>query len=587
MRRLLPPALLLAFLGAGLLPGVPPFWLTLADYAGIAAIVATGLVVLTGMAGVTSFGQATFMGVGAYATALLTADGGLSPWLSLPVSLAASGLAALAIGAVTLRLSGHYLAVGTIAWSVAAFYLFGNLEVLGRNDGISGIPPLRIGGTALGDSRSFFPVVWLAAGLVLGLTRNLLDSRVGRALRALRGGAGAAASFGVGLPGARMLAFAYAAVLAGLAGWLYAHMQRSVSPAPFGLNASIEYLLMAVAGGVSRLPGAVLGAALVTLVNDRLQDLLPRLLGSAGNYETIVFGALLVLLLQSAPQGLWPLLVPRPTPRRPPARPGGAALPHRALPTPGAPVLQAAGLRKRFGGLLAVSDLSLDLRAGEIVGLIGPNGAGKSTTFDLLTGVQPPSAGTVRFMGRPLTRRAGPPAMARMGLARSFQHVKLVPGMSVLENVALGAHLRGRAGAVRALLRLDRGEEARLFAEARRQLARVNLAGHAAQPAGSLALGQQRVAEIARALCLDPVLLLLDEPAAGLRHAEKAALAALLQTLRAQGMTVLLVEHDMAFVMTVADRLVVMNFGAKLAEGPAAAVARDPAVVEAYLGSPA
>ena len=584
MNRFLPLVFLLLWLCVPLAPGVPSYWLTLADYAGISAVVAIGIVVLTGMAGITSFGQATFMGFGAYATALLTTQAGWSPWLSLPVALAASGLASLVIGAVTLRLSGHYLALGTIAWSVAFFYLFGNLDVLGRNDGISGIPPLQVGSSVLLDSRSYFPVVWIAVAIALLLTRNLLDSRVGRAIRALRGGAAAASSFGVGLGGIRMLAFAYAAVLAGLAGWLYAHMQRSVSPSPFGINQGIEYLLTAVVGGIARLPGAVLGALLLTVLNDRLQDILPLLLGSQGNYETIVFGMLLILVLQTAPAGLWPLLADRFRHTRIAPPGGGDPLPRRSLPDPGTPVLQAAGLRKVFGGLVAVSDLSLDLRAGEIVGLIGPNGAGKSTTFDLLTGVAAPTAGSVRFLGTSLAKRGGP-GIARLGIARSFQHVKLVGGMSVLENVALGAHLRGRAGAIRAMLRLDRGEEARLFAEAHRQLARVGLAAMAAEPARSLALGQQRVVEIARALCLDPVLLLLDEPAAGLRHAEKQELAALLRVLRSQGVTVLLVEHDMDFVMNLTDRLVVMNFGAKLAEGPAAAIGRDPAVIEAYLGS--
>ena len=581
MRWLVPFWLL--WLCVPLLPGVPPFWLTLADYAGIAAIVATGIVVLTGMAGITSFGQATFMGVGAYATALLTTRGGLSPWLALPAALLAAGAASVVIGAVTLRLSGHFLSLATIAWSVSIFYLFGNLDVLGRNDGISGIPPLYVGGTALLGSAAYFPVIWIAVAVALLLTRNMLDSRVGRALRALRGGSAAAASFGVKLPAVRMLAFAYAAVLAGLAGWLYAHMQRSVSPTPFGINAGIEYLLMAVLGGMGQLGGAVLGAALVTVVNDRLQDWLPRLLGSQGNYETIVFGALLVIGLQAAPSGLWPLLIRRlGRPAR--RRMNGAPLPARTLPAPGTPVLRVNGLRKTFGGLVAVAGLSLELNAGEIAGLIGPNGAGKSTTFDLLTGVAKPTAGAIEFLGQPVTGRTRP-ALARLGIARSFQHVKLVPSMTVIENVALGAHLRGRAGAFQAMLRLNRGEEARLFAEASRQLGRVGLGAQAGQLVGSLALGQQRVVEIARALCLDPVLLLLDEPAAGLRHAEKADLAALLRTLRGQGVTVLLVEHDMEFVMNLTDRLVVMNFGAKLAEGPAAIVGRDPAVIEAYLGN--
>jgi len=586
MTRFLTPMLFVAWLCVPFVPGVPNFWITLANYAGIAGIVALGLVVLTGYGGMTSFGQATFMGCGAYITALLTTGAGFSPWLSLPIALLGSGIAALALGAVTLRLSGHYLALGTIAWAVSLYYLVGNLDLLGRNDGISGIPPLRLGSLALTGSREYFLVVWIAVALVVLLTLNLLDSRVGRAIRALRGGAAAAASFGVDLPRTRILAFVYAAVLAGLAGWLYAHMQRSVNPTPFGLNASIQYLLMAVVGGAGSVWGALLGAGLVTVVNDQLQSLLPRLLGQQGNYEAIVFGVLLVLVLQTAPDGLWPRLrrLFGLVARRRRVSQDAAPLPARTLPHSGAPVLSATGLRKTFGGLVAVNDVALHLDAGEIVGLIGPNGAGKSTTFNLLTSVARPSGGKVQFLGRDICGLA-PPRIARLGIARSFQHVKLVPGMSVIENVALGAHLRGSVGAASALLRLDRAEEARLFAEAQRQIIRVGLAAHADQRADSLALGQQRVVEIARALCLDPILLLLDEPAAGLRHAEKAELAVLLRRLRDDGMTVLLVEHDMDFVMNLTDRLIVMEFGSKLAEGSAAAIRTDPAVIEAYLGS--
>ena len=346
---------------------------------------------------------------------------------------------------------------------------------------------------------------------------------------------------------------------------------------------------MAVVGGAGSVWGALLGAVLVTVVNDQLQSLLPRLLGQQGNYETIVFGVLLVLVLQTAPDGLWPYLrgsFGRVAPRRRVLRDGvpmSGSLAIRALPKPSAPVLSVTGLRKAFGGLVAVNGIALHLDAAEIVGLIGPNGAGKSTTFNLLTGAVRPDGGQVRFLGRDVSGFT-PPRIAQLGIARSFQHVKLVPGMSVIENVALGAHLRGSAGPISAMLRLDRADEARLFAEAQRQIIRVGLAAHADQRADSLALGQQRVVEIARALCLDPILLLLDEPAAGLRHAEKAGLAALLRRLRDDGMTVLLVEHDMDFVMNLTDRLVVMEFGAKLAEGSAAAIRSNPAVIEAYLG---
>jgi branched-chain amino acid transport system permease protein len=568
-----------------LVPWIPAFWITLAGYAGIAAIVAVGLVVLTGVGGMTSFGQAAFVGFGAYTTALLTTRLGLSPWLTLPLSLLAAGLAAALLGAVVLRLSGHYLALGTLAMNVALVYVVANLDLFGRNDGINAIPPLSVDGFALTSNRPYATVIGIALTLALLGTRNLLDSRTGRAIRARRGGRVAAASCGVRIAGARMVAFVYAAMLAGLAGWLYAHMQRSVTPAPFGLEPSIDYLLMAVIGGAAYPGGALLGAALVTLIHDRLQTLLPLLLGQQGNFETIVFGALLLLVLQLAPEGIWPHLVrARRRPRRVVAP--AAVLPARALPERGTPLLEVAGLTRRFGGLVAVNAVGFTMRAGEIVGLIGPNGAGKSTTFNLLTGVDRPDAGAVRFLGRPITGLA-PQAIARHGIGRSFQHVRLVAAMSVLENVALGCHLRGHAGPLAALLRRDRAEEARLFAEAARQLERVGLAEDADRPAGTLALGRQRIVEIARALCLDPVLLLLDEPAAGLRHAEKQTLAALLRRLRAEGVGILLVEHDMPFVMTLADRLVVMDFGTKLAEGPAASVRQDQAVIAAYLGAPA
>ncbi|XSC43731.1 ABC transporter permease subunit [Bradyrhizobium sp. RDT10] len=570
------------------IPGVPPFWIVLLNNIGLAALVAMGLVLLTGVGGLTSFGQAAFCGFGAYTTAVLTTAYGFSPWLTLPLSLLVSGVAAVLLGIVTVRLSGHYLPLGTIAWGIGLFYLFSKLEFLGRNDGISGIPPLSIGSFRMLDPGTIYFAIWIGVLISALLTMNLLDSRTGRAIRALRRGHIAGEAFGVQTPRAKLLVFIYAAVLAGLSGWLYAHFQRAANPTPFGAQAGIEYLFIAVVGGAGYVWGAVLGAGIVVILKEILQSYLPYIFGGQSQLETIVFGILLVVLLQLAPTGVWPWLMAR-LPIKP-----GRKVPDTSLllakreraPSSSAALLQIEKARKQFGGVIAVNDVSFAVQAREIVALIGPNGAGKSTTFNLITGVLTTTGGTISVLGHKVDN-APPQEVVKLGVARTFQHVKLVPDMTVLENVAIGAHLRGSAGAISSMFRLDRADEAKLLAEAARQIERVGLGDQIDQLAGSLSLGQQRIVEIARALCVDPLLLLLDEPAAGLRHMEKQRLAALLRQLRDGGMSVLLVEHDMGFVMDLADRIVVLDFGTKIAEGTPAAIKTNPDVIKAYLGATA
>jgi branched-chain amino acid transport system permease protein len=572
------------------IPGMPPFWIVLLDNIGLSALVAMGLVLLTGVGGLTSFGQAAFCGFGAYTTAVLTTAYGVSPWLALPASLVVSGVAAVLLGLVTVRLSGHYLPLGTIAWGLGLFYLFSKLEFLGRNDGISAIPPLSIGSLKMIDPGTIYYAIWIAVLVSALLTMNLLDSRTGRAIRALRRGHVAAEAFGVQTPRTKLLVFIYAAVLAGLSGWLYAHFQRAANPTPFGAQAGIEYLFIAVVGGAGYVWGGVLGAAIVIVLKEVLQSYLPMLLHGEGQLETIVFGILLVILLQLAPAGVWPWLVSRLVAWLPfkPARKHpdtSLALPPRERPTgPPNALLEIDKARKQFGGVIAVNDVSFDVQAREIVALIGPNGAGKSTTFNLITGVLRATGGSLAVLGKKI-HNAAPQEIVRLGVSRTFQHVKLVPDMTVLENVAIGTHQRGHAGALSSMFRFDRADEARLLAEAARQIERVGLADQIDQAAGSLSLGQQRIVEIARALCADPILLLLDEPAAGLRHLEKQRLAALLRQLRDGGMSVLLVEHDMGFVMDLADRVVVLDFGTKIAEGTPEAIKTNPEVIKAYLGA--
>jgi branched-chain amino acid transport system permease protein len=509
--------------------------------------------------------------------------------VGLALGIALTLASALVLGWLTLRMSGHYLPLATIAWCLALYYTMGNLDALGKYDGLLGLPPIVLGPWSLSGARSIYPLIWICVLLAALAVNRLLDSRPGRIMRALNGSMGGGSTMpeamGASSFRAKLIMFVTAALLASISGWLFAHMQRTVNPTPFGLNAGIAYLFMAVLGGIGSVWGALLGAVAVRLTEDQLQVLLPKLLGTGGNYEMIVFGVILVLVLKYAPRGLWSVITRR---VRFTARTvdwhTANSLTRREQPAAGTVLLEARGLTRKFGGLMAVDGVDLTVHTGEIVGLIGPNGAGKSTTFHLLSGVLALSGGSIRFRNR---KADGLPsrAMARMGMSRTFQHVKLVPEMSVLENVAVGCYVRSKSGAFSAMLRTDRAEERRAFKEAEHQLQRVGLGAAMHQKAGDLALGPQRLVEIARALASDPALLLLDEPAAGLRHNEKRALAQLLGQLRQEGLSMLLVEHDMDFVMGLTDRIVVMESGRKLMEGTPEDVQASTAVREAYLGT--
>jgi branched-chain amino acid transport system permease protein len=339
-------AVFLALLVAAPL-ALPEFYVTLMNFIGLATLVTLGLVLLTGVAGLMSFGQQVFVGLGAYATAVLATRYGVSPWLTLAAGLALTALVALGLGLITVRLSGHYLPLSTIAWGIALYYLFGNLAILNKHDGIQDIPALVLAGWKIDTGRESYVLIWAAALAALLAARNLLDSRAGRAVRALRFRATMAESFGIDTARLKLVVFLYAALLAALSGWLYAHFLRFVSPGAFAVHIGIEYLFMAVVGGASQVWGAVVGASLLTLLKEWLKDILPKFFQQSGNYEVIVFGLLMLPLLHRARDGLMPVLA-RITGRgsAAPAPPVATApaLGRRVRPAAGEAVLEVSAL---------------------------------------------------------------------------------------------------------------------------------------------------------------------------------------------------------------------------------------------------
>jgi branched-chain amino acid transport system permease protein len=545
------------------------------------AIIAIGLVLLTGIIGMVSLGQAAFAGLGAYASAYAALNWGVNPWLTLPVALLAAALPAALIGALTLRMSGQFLVLATLAWGISFFYLAGALPMFGGQNGLSGIPPLAVAGLKLGTDRAMYPVILAGLALVIWMSLNLLNSNFGRMIRTIRYGAAIGESAGANIFLLRLTVFTIAATFAGLAGWLYTFTLQFLDPGAFSLDNGIQYLFMAVIGGVSNIWGGVIGATAYSLADRFLSGYLQQFFGQSFNVNAIFFGVLMLVLMQTARGGLWPFLSGFAAPARRQVAP--LPLDRPAQPPSGTDVLRVSHAVKKFQGLVAVNDLSFDVEAGEILALIGPNGAGKSTIFNLITGLLKSTSGSIRFLGQDITAKRSR-EIARLGLGRTFQHVRLVPTMTVLENVAVGGYARHRVPLWKTLLRLNHDGERRALAEAAYQLERVGLLARQGELAANLSLGEQRILEIARALNGNPVLLLLDEPAAGLRFNEKQQLAALLIGLRREGMTVLLVEHDMAFIRQVADRVVVVQYGEKLTEGSVTDIQRNQAVREAYLG---
>ncbi|MBV9431975.1 MAG: branched-chain amino acid ABC transporter ATP-binding protein/permease [Hyphomicrobiales bacterium] len=538
------------------------------------AIAVFGLTVVLGLCGQINLAQAAFFGIGAYAVGLGTADLHVSFWLALVAGAGVALVMGALLGMSTLRLGGHYLAMVTISFQqILTLVMINWIPVTHGPDGVGNIarPALFASG------HGFLGLCVIALALVGYVVWHLPETKLGRSMRAVRDNELAASVSGIDVYRVKVAAFALCALLGGLGGGLFAGGFSYVSPDQFSFAESIVFLTMALLGGVASPIGALIGTALLIVLPETL-----RFLKSVPGLYLAIYGLAVILIIRFMPDGIWGfaqtylrrLMKPAPFAQ---AAPDLVLVPAK-IEAPSA--LEVEGLSKHFGGLKAVDGVSFSVQRGSVHALIGPNGSGKTTTLNVLSGLYAPTAGKIALDAHDITGLP-PHARTAAGLGRTFQNIRLFRSMSALDNVVIGAERKGNEIPPGDL---PRGHAA-LVERARAALGFVGLEGRSRDPITSFSYGHQRLIEIARALAGNPTLLLLDEPAAGLNSTEKLELRGLLKRIAAKGLTILIIDHDMALVSDVASHITVLNFGRRIADGVAAEVLRNPDVIAAYLGA--
>jgi branched-chain amino acid transport system permease protein len=560
-------------------------------FVGLYAILGLGMNIVVGYAGLLDLGYIAFYAIGAYTIAWFTAQAHLLPfWAVFPVALGGGALFGVLLGAPTLRLRPDYLAMVTMGFGEIVRITINNLDPITNGPrGITGIPRPDFGFFKITNANQLHFVIIGFAVLVAFVAVRLADSRIGRGWTYTREDEVAAEATGVNTVRMKLLAFALGATFAGLAGAFFATKMLMVAPESFTWWESLNVLIIVALGGLGSIPGVIMGSVVVVA--------LPEVLRGFSDYRMLLLGIVLILMTLFRPKGIWPAVPYRvkAIPTLPGHGNGQSGSAELAPSFPRAPaaiataasdvLLEARAVTMRFGGVKALSDVSVQIRRGEIVSMIGPNGAGKTTFLNVMAGVYSPTDGSIEFDGKPLLGLR-PNAVATRGIARTFQNIRLFPELTVIENVAAGLHCRSTAGSVEAILhtKAERAEERAIWQHAQRILGFVGLAHRETELAKNLPYGSQRRLEIARALATSPKLLVLDEPAAGMTPGEAAELVALIKSIRQSGVTVLLIEHHMDVVMSISDRVVVLNYGQIIAQGTPDEVQENPAVIEAYLG---